>query len=182
MNLKNLKVRAVALVDRGANRRKFYLLKRMGGFCMDKELAIALIKSMNKEKDKDLIEKLIAQVPETERAEVEAFAKAAGDVSGDAEVEALLEKAGAKFSKATTEALNKMGEHITAVKAAIDDLLKGMKEGKYPYPMDAAAAAAKKAADEKAAADAAAAVGKEECSPEELAAMMEKAENDLLKS
>ena len=176
MNLKNIKVKAVALVDKGANRRKFFLLKRDGGFEMEKELALELVKSAKL--DKETVAKIIASLPEADRAEVEAFAKAEGDVSSDEiNVEALIEKAGAKLSKQTTEILKQVNDHVTAIKSAIDDLLKGLKDGTYPAlsPEDAkkkADAEALKLAEEEAA--------NKDISPEELKDMMQKAEEKLL--
>ena len=69
-NLVNMTIDAVALVDKGANKKRFYLRKRETNKeqLMNKELALLLVKSL---KDKNLIDQIIKALPEEDKKEVE---------------------------------------------------------------------------------------------------------------
>ena len=73
-NLVNMTIDAVALVDKGANKKRFYLRKRETNKeqLMNKELALLLVKSL---KDKNLIDQIIKALPEEDKKEVEEAAK-----------------------------------------------------------------------------------------------------------
>ena len=71
--LMNMIIDAVALVDKGANKKKFYLTKNYQGDTMDKDLAIELVKSIE---NKDLRTRVLKSVDEDEQAEVKAAIEA----------------------------------------------------------------------------------------------------------
>lgn len=69
-NLVNMEIDAVALVSKGANKKKFYLKKKLNkDLTMNKELAILLAKSI---KDKALQAEILKAVAEEDKKDVEA--------------------------------------------------------------------------------------------------------------
>jgi len=67
-NLIDMTIDAVALVKKGANKKKFYLLKSEEGTTMDKELAVALLKNIQ---NPELRERILKSLSEADRVEVE---------------------------------------------------------------------------------------------------------------
>jgi hypothetical protein len=122
--LKNLRINAVSLVDRGANQKDFLLLKRhsKGEKLMTKELAIKLVKSGNLEDSE--INSVLEQVPEADHEEV----KKASSVNPSKEIEVgemvdqIVEKVGAKLSKDNAKKLS----DISAQLSKAVETLKGM--------------------------------------------------------
>lgn len=163
--LKRMKIKAVALVDKGANRREFFLVKSQKGGKMNKESVVEILKSA-KGLSQERASELIALVPESERAEVLALVKAADGVENAdtevAEVEQLIEKVGAKFAKATSDQLKVLQEHFAAMQSILTELVNGLKEDE-PTPVEAEKAATDKA---KAEADAGAGTEDENKDPE----------------
>lgn len=132
MRLKKMKVNAVALVDKGANRKEFFLIKKFKGEnTMKKETVIALIKSGNLTKEQK--DELVNSVAEGDRKEVLEIAKASDAVEdtseGEMEVEQVIEKVATKLSKATEEQLKVITETITAVKDVLQNLVDSLKDG-----------------------------------------------------
>ena len=155
--LKRMKVRAVALVDKGANRREFFLIKSQKGGIVNKELVIEILKSA-KDLSEERVNELIALVPEADRDEVTAIAKAADGTESedDVEIEKLIEKVGAKFSKATADQLKVLQDHFSAMQTLLEEFVNGLKEPEAE--LDPEAVPAEKAEeDDKAMQEAAAA-------------------------
>jgi hypothetical protein len=127
--LKSMKVKAVALVDKGANRRDFFLIKSFkGGNVVKKELAIEILKSA-KDLSQENVDALVALVPENDRAEVLTLAKAADglDVSEDIEIEQLLEKVSKTFAKSTSDQMKGMQDGLSKMQTLLEELLNGLK-------------------------------------------------------
>ncbi len=130
-NLVNMAIKAVALVDKGANKKTFFLTKHGNERkTMDKELAIELIKSGSL--DEDQIKKLIKSVDAEDQDEVQEVADAessATNGSNDlAKAVETIEKAGKRFSKKTLEAITKI-EAIADSLTKLVETLKGEDEG-----------------------------------------------------
>lgn len=101
-NLKDMIVKVIALVDKGANNKKLFLFKNEKGKTMNKDTAITILKAGNL--DEEQVKEVLAQFDEDEQKEI--LKEAGVDV----------EKAGAKFNKEALAALN-------SIKTAIDKLL-----------------------------------------------------------
>lgn len=153
-NLINLLVNAVALVDKGANKKTFYLTKRntnlMEEDSMSKELAMQILKAKNFSKEE--AEAIIKSVAADNQAEVRK-AYEDSETNSDVELDEIIEKAGAKFSKETnvklealTGTLTKALELLSALSGKVDKLKKekdaGSGEGKTEEEKEAAARAA----------------------------------------
>jgi hypothetical protein len=67
-NLVDMDIEAVALVTKGANKKKFYLLKSEQGANMNKELALLLLKEIQ---NPELKERILKALDEADRIEVE---------------------------------------------------------------------------------------------------------------
>ena len=133
-NLIDMVIDAVAFVDKGANRKKYFLLKREGEN-MDKESVLAILKAGNvNDEQKEL---LLKQLNGEDRKEVE---KALEDNSRDNKnaeefVEKIIEKAGKKFSKETEGKIQELKNAVDKIKSIIDGMAKAMgADEKYKYP------------------------------------------------
>lgn len=134
-NLKNIKVRAVALVDKGANRKEFFLFKNNKGDGMDKEKVLELLKSGNLNKEQ--VQMLIKDMSDEDKTEIQAFVDSEAGISvmkaedfkkvlTEVVVEEL-EKSGAKFNKANAEALKRISDMVDNLKKAVDAITESIK-------------------------------------------------------
>jgi len=120
-NLTDIVPVAIAFVNEGANKKKFFLFKRKDGK-MDKQKAIDLIKSGKL--DNGEIDAIVSSVPEEDQADVKKVADDIKKSSGNEKaveklVELAVEKVGAKISK---DVMTKINEISATLKGAISKL------------------------------------------------------------
>lgn len=127
-----MKVRAVALVDKGANRRDFFLIKNFKGDSMKKEQVIELLKSA-KGVSKETLIALCKSLPEADQPEVEALVNAVeegaeGSAVSNDEEEKFLEKVCTKISKITSDQMKSLQDAVSALQTNLTDLMNALKE------------------------------------------------------
>lgn len=126
-----MKVRAVALVDKGANRRDFFLIKNFKGDSMKKEQVIELLKSA-KGVSKDTLISLCKSLPEADQPEVEALIKtmdgAENEEATNDEEEKFIEKVCTKISKSTSDQMKSLQDAVAALQTNLAELMNALKE------------------------------------------------------
>lgn len=96
---------------------------------MNKELVIEILKSA-KGLSQERVAELVALVPESDRAEVLAIAKAADGATGtegELDVEQLISKAATEVSKATGDQLKVLQDGLLSMQKILEELVNGLK-------------------------------------------------------
>lgn len=126
-NLEDIDPSAIAFVNEGANKKKFFLFKEKKGSSMEKNMAINLIKSGKLSNEE--VDALVASVAENDQAEVKKVADDIKKSSGNEKaIEALIEKVGNKLSKDTMTKLNEISAALKGVLSKMEELAGKPKE------------------------------------------------------
>jgi len=113
--LSNMKINAVALCDRGANLKTFYLKKKED--TMTKELLLAILSG---NLSAEQVAALIAQIPEADRAEVQAIVDE--QMKSKTEATSEVDQVAEKVNKATADQIKTLVDQLDAMKKVIESL------------------------------------------------------------
>ena len=133
--LANIKPKAVAFVDKGANGKKFFLFKSKGESTVNKETALKIIKAGTLSKAE--AEALLLTVEKDGQVEVrkaiDAMEAPANTVDVEKMTDLLVEKIGAKISKENVDCLKGIHTSLQEVSKKLGDLIAMGTEAK-PQP------------------------------------------------